>query len=72
MPNVRGLSVIVGVIAVMASAAPTAAQKPGGTAALLHLGQPAERLHPRGGDDLDRVPVHAGVQQFSDVRSDQA
>ena len=31
MPTVRGLSVIVGVIAVMASAAPTAAQKPGGT-----------------------------------------
>jgi peptide/nickel transport system substrate-binding protein len=31
MPTVRGLSVIVGVIAVMASAGPTAAQKPGGT-----------------------------------------
>src|SRR5262245_22017793 len=31
MPTVRGLSVIVGVIAVMASAAPTAAQKAGGT-----------------------------------------
>src|SRR5262245_11811572 len=38
---------------------PRGGAEAGRDVALLHLGQPAERVDPRGGDDLDRLPVHA-------------
>ena len=55
--------------AFMMAAAPAFAQKQGGTLQHLPSRQPAQRLDPRGSDDLGQPAVHGGVQQSRDVRS---